>query len=145
MPKAPMTTTMICWMRLDGSPACMTIEGATDTEVLRTYMRRVLCPPCARGNVVVMDNLSPHKSAPTLSLIARAGAEALFLPAYSPEFNSIENMWSKVKGSLPSAEVRAQPALLEAIAAALESITPQDARNWFAHCGYSVLQTALRS
>jgi transposase len=61
------------------------------------------------------------------------------LPAYSPEFNPIEKMWSKAKGSLRSAEVRTQPALIEAIAAALESITPQDARHWFAHCNYSVI------
>lgn len=130
---------MICSMRLDGSTACMTIEGATDTPVFRAYVRRVLCPTLRRGDVVIMDNLSPHKSAPTLSLIARAGAEVLFLPAYSPEFNPIEKMWSKVKGSLRSAEARTHPALIEAIAGALESITPQDARNWFAHCGYSFI------
>jgi transposase len=131
------TTTMICSMLLDGSTACMTIEGATDTEVFRAYVRRVLCPTLRQGDVVIMDNLSPHKSAPTLSLIARAGAEVLFLPAYSPEFNPIEKMWSKLKASLRSTEARTQPALIEAIAGALESITPQGTRNWFAHCGYS--------
>jgi transposase len=133
------TTTMICSMRLDGSTACMTIEGATDTEVFRAYVRRVLCPTLRQGDVVIMDNLCPHKSEPTLSLIARAGAEVLFLPAYSPEFNPIEKMWSKLKASLRSAEARTQPALIEAIAGALGSITPQDARNWFAHCGDSFL------
>jgi transposase len=133
------TTTMICSMRLDGSTACMTIEGATDTEVFRAYVRRVLCPTLRQGDVVIMDNLCPHKSEPTLSLIARAGAEALFLPAYSPEFNPIEKMWSKLKASLRSAEARTQPALIEAIAGALGSITPQDARNWYAHCGDSFL------
>ena len=130
---------MICSMRLDGSTACMTIEGATGTEVFRAYVRRVLCPTLPRGNVVVMDNFSPHNSAPTLSLIARAGAEALFLPAYSPEFNPVEKMWSKVKASPRSAEARTQPALMNAIAGALKSITPQDARNWFAHCSYDFL------
>ena len=86
-----------------------------------------------------MDNLSPHKSESTLGLLARAGAQVLFLQAYSPEFNPIEKMWSKVKASLRSAEARTPSALIEAIAAALESITPQDARNWFAHCGYSFI------
>jgi transposase len=133
------TTTMICAMRLDGSTACMTIEGATDTAVCRAYVRRVLCPTLRQGDVVIMDNLSPHKSEPTLGLLARAGAQVLFLPAYSPEFNPIEKMWSKVKASLRSAEARTRSALIEAIAAALESITPQDARNWFAHCGYSFI------
>jgi transposase len=130
---------MICSIRLDGSTACMTIEGATDAEVFRAYVRRVLCPTLRKGDLVIMDNLSPHKSEPTLSLIAQAGAAVLFLPAYSPEFNPIEKMWSKIKASLRSAEARTQPALIEAIARALESITPQDARNWFAHCGYSFI------
>ena len=101
------TTTMICSMRLDGSTACMTIEGATGTEVSRAYVRCLLCPSLRKGDVVIMDNLSPHKSKPTLSLIAQAGAEVLFLPAYSPEFNPLEKMWSKIKASLrPSAEVQ---------------------------------------
>jgi transposase len=146
MPRAPnghgQTTTMICSMRLDGSTgstACRTIEGATDTQVFRAYVRRVLSPTLRQGDVVVMDNLSPHESEPTLSLIARAGAEVLFLPAYSPEFNAIEKMWSKVKASLRSAEARTHCALIEAIASALGSITPQDARNRFAHCGYSFI------
>ncbi len=130
---------MICAMRLDGSTACMTIEGATDTEVFRAYVRRVLSPTLRKGDVVIMDNLSPHKSEPTLSLIAQAGAEVLFLPAYSPDFNPIEQMWSKIKSSLRSAQARTQPALIQAIASALASVTPQDAINWFAHCGYSFI------
>jgi transposase len=130
---------MICAMRLDGSTACMTIEGATDTEVFRAYVRRVLCPTLRKDDVVIMDNLAPHKSEPTLSLIAQAGAEVLFLPAYSPDFNPIEQMWSKIKSSLRTAQARTQPALIQAIASALAGVTPQDAINWFAHCGYSFL------
>jgi transposase len=130
------TTTMISSMRLDASTACMTIEGATDTEVFRAYVRRVLCPDLRKGDMVIMDNLSPHKSEPTLSLIVRVGAQVLFLPPYSPEFNPIEKMWSKLKASLRSAQGRTQPTLIKAIASALESVTPQYAINWFAHCGY---------
>jgi transposase len=130
---------MICSMRLDGSTACMTIEGATDAEVFRAYVARVLCPTLRKGDVVIMDNLSPHKSEPTLALIAKAGAEVLFLPAYSPDLNPIEKMWSKIKASLRSAEARTQPALIQAIALALANITPQDAINWFAFCGYSFI------
>ena len=66
-------------------------RGATDTEVFRAYVRRVLCPTLRKGDLVIMNKLSPHKSEPTLSLIAQAGAEVLFLPAYSPEFNPIES------------------------------------------------------
>jgi DDE superfamily endonuclease len=78
------TTSMICSIRLDGCTACMAIEGATDTEVFRAYVRRVLCPTLRKGDVVIMDNLSPHKSELTLSLIARAGAEVLFPSALLP-------------------------------------------------------------
>ena len=130
---------MIGSLRLDGSVACMTIEGATDAEVFRAYVRSVLCPTLRPGDVVVMDNLSPHKSELTLSLITQAGARILFLPAYSPDLNPIEKMWSKVKACLRSAEARTQPALIQAIAAALANVTPQDAMNWFASCGYSFI------
>jgi transposase len=100
---------MISSIRLDGSTACMTIPGATDTEVFRAYVRAVLCPSLRPGDLVIMDNLAPHKSDPTLALIARAGAEVLFLPAYSPDFNPIEKMWSKVKACLRSAQARTPP------------------------------------
>jgi transposase len=116
-------------MPLDGSTACMTIEGATDTEVFLAYVGRVLGPTLRKGDMVILDNLSPHKSEPTLSLIAQAGAQVLFLPAYSPEFNPIEKIWSKIKASLRSAQARTQSALIKAIASA--SVTPQDAMNWF--------------
>ena len=127
---------MICSMRWDGSTACMTIEGATDTEVFRVYVRQVLCPTLRPGDVVIMDNLSPHKSAEALSLIQQLGAEVLFLPAYSPDLNPIEKMWSKLKEFLRSAQARSRPSLIEAIASALETITAQDVINWFASRGY---------
>jgi transposase len=131
------TTTMISSIRLDGSTACMTIEGATDAEIFREYVRQVLCPTLRRGDIVVMDNLAPHKSETTLALIKEVGAEVLFLPPYSPDLNPIEKMWSKVKQRLRSIEARSLPDLVQAIATALSSVTPQDARGWFASCGYS--------
>jgi len=130
---------MISSIRLDGSTACMTVEGATDTEVFRAYVSQVLCPALHPGDVVVMDNLSPHKSDPTLALIQQRGAQVLFLPAYSPDLNPIENMWSKVKNALRSAQARTEAALIQAIASALASVTRRDAINWFAHCGYSII------
>jgi transposase len=133
------TTTMLCSMRVDGATACMAVKGATDTEVFRAYVERVLCPTVRAGDLVVMDNLSPHKSEPTLSLLTEAGAEVRFLPAYSPDLNPIENMWSKVKTHLRSAEARTESDLIQAIASALKSVTRQDASNWFAHCGYSFI------
>jgi transposase len=86
-----------------------------------------------------MDNLSPHKSDPTLELIRERGAEVSFLPAYSPDLNPIEMMWSKVKSTLRSAEARTESALIQAIGSALALVTRQDAINWFAHCGYSII------
>jgi transposase len=130
---------MLCSIRLDGSTACMTIEGATDTEVFQTYVRCVLCPTLRAGDMVIMDNLSPHKNERTLSLIENAGAQVRFLPAYSPDLNPIEKMWSKIKHRLRSTEARTQPALIEAIAASLKTVTAQDAINWFASCGYSFI------
>jgi len=133
------TTTLIGSIRLDGSSACMTVEGPTDTEVFRAYVREVLCPTLHPGELVIMDNLSPHKSDPTLRLIEQAGAQVIFLPAYSPDLNPIELMWSKIKALLRKAEARTHAALIQAIGAALVKVTPQDARNWFAHCGYSFI------
>jgi len=133
------TTTMIASIRLDGSTAAMAIEGATDTEVFRAYIQRVLRPTLRAGDIVIMDNLAPHKNALTLALIAQAKATALFLPAYSPDLNPIEKMWSKVKQALRSAEARTREELLDAIASALQTVTPKDARGWFASCGYSFI------
>jgi transposase len=131
------TTTMIASVRLDGTTACMTLEGTTDTESFRAYVEAVLVPTLRPGDMVVMDNLSPHKSDPTLALILQVGAQVRFLPAYSPDLNPIEKMWSKVKSLLRSAEARTPADLVQAIGQALAQVTPQDALGWFASCGYS--------
>ena len=130
---------MISSIRLDGSTACMAIEGATDTEVFQTYVREVLCPALRPGDVLVMDNLGAHKNQETLDLITQTGAQVLFLPAYSPDLNPIEKMWSKVKNFLRSAQARTHAALIEAIGIALQTVTSQDAMNGFASCGYSFI------
>lgn len=133
------TTTMISSVRSDGTSACMTIEGATNTEVFRAYVCEVLVPTLRPGDIVVMDNLGAHKNENTLALIQQAGAEVRFLPAYSPDLNPIEMMWSKVKALLRKASARTHPDLLAAIAAALSAVTQQDALGWFAACGYSFI------
>ena len=128
---------MISSIRLDGSTACMALEGTTDTESFRSYVSQVLVPVLKPDDIVVMDNLSPHKSAPTLALITSAGAQVLFLPAYSPDLNPIEKMWSKIKSLLRTAEARTPADLITAIGQALTKVTPQDALGWFVSCGYS--------
>lgn len=130
---------MIGAVRVDGTTATMVIEGATDTEVFRAYVRKVLVPTLRPGDIVVMDNLTPHKSEPTIALIEAAGASALFLPPYSPDLNPIELMWSKVKAALRAAEARSYHELLHAVASAFESVSSSDTRNWFAHCGYNFI------
>ena len=131
------TTTMIASVRMDGTTACMTLEGTTDTESFRAYVEAVLVPTLRPGDLVVMDNLSPHKSDPTLALILQVGAQVRFLPAYSPDLNPIEKMWSKIKSLLRSAEARTPADLVQAIGQALAQVTPQDTLGWFASCGYS--------
>lgn len=103
------------------------------------YVCELLLPTLKAGDVVVMDNLSAHKNAQTVALIEGVGASVLFLPPYSPDFNPIELMWSKVKNLLRGAEARTSEDLLRAVGEALSKVTARDARNWFAHCGYNFI------
>ena len=133
------TTTMISSLRSDGSTACMAIEGATNTEVFRAYVREILLPSLRAGDIVILDNLGAHKNKATLSLIEQTGARVMFLPAYSPDLNPIELMWSKVKALLRTAAARTAETLLVAIREALAAVSAQDAQNWFEHCGYTFI------
>jgi transposase len=130
---------MISSIRLDGSTACMHLPGAVDTAAFVTYIGRVLCPTLKRGDIVVMDNLSVHKSPEVVALVQAMGAEVRFLPAYSPDLNPIEKMWSKIKALLRSAEARTPEELDEAISQAFSKITAKDAAGYFASCGYSII------
>jgi len=124
-------------MRADGTTAAMTIEGATDAEVFAAYVGRVLVPALRCGDIVVMDNLAPHKMPAIVAAIEAAGAEVWFLPPYSPDLNPIEKMWSKIKALLRKAKARTKEALLHAIRDALSAVTESDAINWLASCGYT--------
>ncbi len=133
------TTTMISSVRLNGSTACMTIEGATNSEIFYQYIKEILLPTLSPGDIVIMDNLSAHKNVRTLELMEAKGIQVRFLPAYSPDFNPIELMWSKVKTLLRKAEARTPEALLEAVGNALKKVSPKDVLGWFAHCGYAFI------
>lgn len=132
------TTTMISSIRLDGTTACMTLDGATTSEAYREYVRQVLVPKLQTGDIVIFDNLRAHHDPQALDLIHAAGAMTLPLPAYSPDLNPIEKMWSKIKAFLRKAKARTQEALEKAIKEALEAVTPQDALGWFGSCGYAI-------
>ena len=133
------STTMIGAIRLDGDTACMHLPGAADRTAFNVYVEKILCPMLRPNDIVVMDNLSVHKSPEALRLIQAVGAEVRFLPAYSPDLNPIEKMWSKVKALLRSAEARTQEELDAAISMALSKITNNDAAGWFFSCGYSII------
>ena len=130
------TTTMLSSIRLDGTTAAMVIEGATDAAVFRAYVDHVLVPSLRPGDIVVMDNLAPHKVPGVAEAIASVGATAWYLPPYSPDFNPIEKMWSKVKAFLRKAKARTPEALLDAIATALRTVSASDAAGWYQSCGY---------
>lgn len=130
------TTTMISALRFDGSTADMVIEGATDGVAFLTYAERFLAPLLQSGDIVVMDNLAPHKMPAVVQAIEATGAQVWFLPPYSPDFNPIEKMWSKIKAYLRKAKARTQEALWLAIGEALKTVTASDACGWFESCGY---------
>ncbi len=129
-------TTLIASISTEGMGEAMTLVGAADTKAFEAYIEQVLAPKLAGGKVVVMDNLSIHKSEKIRQLIESRGCGLLFLPAYSPDFTPIEEAFSKLKSTLRKLGARSREALDDAIAEALETITPHDARGWFRHCGY---------
>ena len=83
-----------------------------------------------------MANLSAHKGFRVREIIEGSGCELLYLPPYSPGLNLIEAAFAKLKGRLRAAMTRSREALIEAMGAALDAITAQDARGFFGHCGY---------
>ena len=118
----------------------MVIEGPTDADVFTAYVQHVLAPGLHVGDIVILDNLPPHKIAAVAAAIHAAGAEVLFLPPYSPDLNPIEPMWSKVKAYLRALKARTRRALQAGIRDALRSVTPADVLGWFTHCGYVATQ-----
>jgi transposase len=129
--------TILGGLSLDGLVACMSIEAATDRDVFTAFVQQVLVPALRPGQVVVLDNLSAHKVAAARTLIEAAGCTLLFLPPYSPDFNPIEQAWSKLKTLLRTVAARTKEALDAALSAVIERLTAADAQHWFAHCGYA--------
>ena len=113
-------------------------EGATNGVAFETYVERVLVPSLQPGDLVLIDNLSAHKSDLVRQRIEACGAQFHFLPPYSPDRNPIELCWAKVKAALRKAKARTFDALVDALAEALQAIHPTDVLAWFTHCGYAV-------
>jgi transposase len=131
-------TTLIASITLEGAMGeeSVAIEGATDAEVFEAYVERFLAPTLSEGQVVVLDGLGAHRTQRVRELVEARGAYLLFLPAYSPDLNPIEEAFSKVKGVVRKAGARTREALVEAIGRALAAVTPEDAAGWFDHAGY---------
>lgn len=116
----------------------MVLDGLMDRLSFEAYVAQVLIPELSADAIVVMDNLSAHKSKTTRNLFQEAGIELHCQPPYSPDFNPIEQMWSKVKNSLRTAKARTQEQLYEAIAHALTQITSSDTQGFFRHCNVAI-------
>jgi transposase len=134
------SVTVIAAMGLDGVRAPLAFGGALDAITFQAYVDQVLVPTLHRGDVVVFDNLSSHLSPEVFEAIERAGASVLPLPPYSPDFNPIEEMVSKLKEFLRRVGARAKEHLYDAIGDGLREVTPRDILGWFRHAGMCVMQ-----
>jgi transposase len=130
------TTTMICAIRLGGAIAGAVVKGAMDSDVFIAWVREALLPALRPGQIVVMDNLPAHKRPAVREMIQAAGCQLWLLPPYSPDWNPIEMMWSKVKQLIRGAEPRTFEALAQAVFHAMDAVTADDAAGFFGHCGY---------
>ena len=131
------TTTLIAAVRLQGPQAPWLFGGAMDGELFLAWVKQGLVPCLQRDDVVVMDNLATHKVAGVREAITGARARLEYLPPYSPDFNPIEHLWSKVKQGLKSRAPRTASQLGKAAGAAFATVTPEDCHGFFLHAGYA--------
>jgi transposase len=123
--------TLICGLRLSGVTAPLVFPGATDTATFQNYVEQVLVPQLKPGDVVIWDNLQPHKAESVVRAVEAADARVIPLPSSSPDLTPIEEMFSKVKATLRSAAARTTDAITTAIGPALHDVSPQDILGWF--------------
>jgi transposase len=130
-------TTLLASMNLKGMGPCLAVRGPTTAPVFEAYIEKVLAPSLRCRQIVVVDNLSAHKSERARELIKQRGCQLLYLPPYSPDFfNPIEEAFSKIKGALRKAGARTRQALIEALGVAISAVTARDAQGFFEHSGY---------
>jgi transposase len=131
------TTTLIAAVRLKGPQAPWMFDGSMDGELFLAWVKQGLVPVLQRGDVVILDNLSTHKVAGVQEAIEAAGARREYLPPYSPDFNPVENLWSKVKQGVKSRAPRNARQRFKAAGAAFDSVTAEDCQGFFLHAGYA--------
>jgi len=134
------TTTLIAALDSRGLRCSMVLDGAVNQLAFEAFVGTVLVPTLRPGDLLLMDNLSSHKGPRVGQLIRAAQANLLYLPPYSPDFNPIENAFSKIKQTLRSLGLRVMTELWEAVRPVLDRITPSDAAGFFRHCGYATGQ-----
>jgi transposase len=127
--------TLLAGLNLEGISTSMVIEGSVTTPVFEAFIEQVLLPTLQPGDIVVLDNLAAHKSSTVERLLHTHGCQLLFLPAYSPDFSPIENAFAKIKQFLRSVRAQTVDALIDAIAQAIDTITPYDAIGFFTNAG----------
>ena len=130
------TTTFVAGLRNTGMVAPMVIDGPINRDAFTAYVTQVLVPELSPGDIVIMDNLSSHKGQAIRDVIEAAGADLLFLPPYSPDFNPIENLFAKIKALLRKEAARTIDTLWAAIGRILDIVTPRECQNMFAAAGY---------
>lgn len=130
------TTTFVAGLRIDGMIAPFVLDGPINREAFEIYVEKVLVPELRQGDIVIMDNLSSHKGPRVREMIEAAGATLLYLPPYSPDFNPIENAFSKLKAHLRKAAERTVAGLWNMIGLLVDTFTPDECTNFFATAGY---------
>jgi transposase len=130
------TTTLTAAIDAGGVVAAFAYPGATDGAAFRTFAEKVLLKELRPTDVLVLDNLAAHRDPAALRLLAAAGVEVAPLPAYSPDLNPIENVFSKAKALVRKAAARTSDTLVSALGSALAAVTPSDCANSFRHAGY---------
>jgi transposase len=130
------TVTVLSSVRLDGTTDSILFDGAVDRKMFNGYIKKILAPRLNPGDILIMDNLSSHKSALALECVQSRCAEVKFLPAYSPDLNPIEKMWSKIKQILRGLKPRTSEELFCSTGTALGMVTATDAQGWFEYAGY---------
>lgn len=130
------TTTFVAGLRLSGMAAPIVLDRPINRDAFQAYVDQILLPELSPGDVVIMDNLGSHKGPAVRAAIEAAGASLLYLPPYSPDFNPIENAFSKLKALLRKAAERTVEGLLQRFGNLLDLFSPQDCTNFFAAAGY---------
>jgi transposase len=130
------TTTFVAGLRLAGIVAPMVLDGPINRRAFEAYVDQILVPELKPGDIVIMDNLSSHKSPTVRTAIEAVGAELRFLPPYSPDFNPIEKAFAKLKALLRKAAERTIDGLWRAIGVLIDIFNPTECANFFTAAGY---------